>query len=157
MVDLEKLKEFLVEASSKTYAAGDSSLKTDEKDGSTTFEYKKGEWKYHDNFFGDEPFGGREVIFYKDKPVWMMTYYGGVYRKSSGAEAVVGFLRKALSNIAGIEKQEVPCRGPSLFLDGEYKYISNSMGEIETFTGEEFILKDGKEVYCAVYNGGLLG
>ena len=40
------------------------------------------EWHYHDNFFGGEPYGGREVIFCHDQPVWMMVYYGEVSDKS---------------------------------------------------------------------------
>lgn len=32
----------------------------------------------NDNFFGGEPYGGREVVFYEEKPVWMMVYYGWV-------------------------------------------------------------------------------
>lgn len=153
MFDLKELKEFLIKASSKTYAS-DNSAEAKEKDGSTTYEYKDGPWKYHDNFFGGEPFGGREVIFYEDKPVWMMTYYGGTYGKNKNLPKLYNFLKQALSN--NNPEDEVPCRGPQKFIDGDMKYFSNVNGSLKSFTGEEFILKDGNEIYCAVYNGGLV-
>ncbi|GAB4157117.1 MAG: hypothetical protein Fur003_0720 [Candidatus Dojkabacteria bacterium] len=157
MFDLKELRAFLVEASLKTYATGDEKLSKKETDGSTTYLYEKGKWKYHDNFVGAEPFGGREIIFYEDTPVWMMTYYGGVSDKQLNKNEVFSFLQKALSKVDEVPEEAVPCRGPKNFKENEYKYLSNTMGQLEGFTGEEFILKDGSEIYCTVYSGGLIG
>lgn len=156
MPDLKELKKFLVKASTKTYASSDDKYKKEEKDGSVTFEYKDGDWKYNDNYLGANSFGGREVIYYKDKPIWVMTYYGQVYEDKPAAKLVPDFLRKALTRVADSMDLEVPARGPKKYKEGDFSYLSNTDGKITAFTGEEFILKDGDEVYCAVYNGGLL-
>ena len=63
-MDLDKLKQFILEAKHNTFASGDSSLEKKEKDNSTSITYSKGEWEYNDNYFGGEPYGGREVVFY---------------------------------------------------------------------------------------------
>ena len=78
MFDLKQLCEFLVQAKKSTYALGDDSIKIKESDGSTSLIFEKGDWKYHDNYFGGEPYGGREVVFFKNKPVYIMVYYGQI-------------------------------------------------------------------------------
>ena len=75
-MNLEKLRLFLVDVNKNTYSTGDESLNKKESDKSTTIEYMKGNWRFHDNFFWGEPYGGRVVVFYKNKPVWMMLYHG---------------------------------------------------------------------------------
>lgn len=70
------LQQFLLEANKSGYAGGKVKQWIKEKDGSTTILFEKNEWKSHDNFFGGEPYGGRTIVFYKDKPFWMMVYYG---------------------------------------------------------------------------------
>ena len=77
-MNVTKLRKFLIKANKMGYAAGDTVEITKEKDGSKTIAYKDGDWMFRDNYFGGEPYGGREVIFYKDKPIWMMVYYGWV-------------------------------------------------------------------------------
>jgi len=68
----KQLCRFLVKAKKSTYAAGGKAKKTIEGDKSTTLVFKDGDWRYHDNYFGGEPFGGREVAFLKNKPVYIM-------------------------------------------------------------------------------------
>lgn len=137
------LISFLVKAKKKGYAAGNQAKESD-KSYSTRFKEK--DFKFHDNWFGGEPFGGREVVFYKGKPYWMMVYYG------SGSELSIPTLKKALSNMP----LDFPARGPKTFKDGEYQYGNNWQGNIEEFSGEERIIKDGKIVYNAKYIGGLV-
>ncbi|HCU70338.1 MAG TPA: hypothetical protein DIC35_01115 [Candidatus Moranbacteria bacterium] len=88
-MEIEKLCEFLVKAKKATYAAGDAAQKAKEKDQSTTIIFEERDWKYHDNYFGGEPYGGREVVFFQNKPVYMMVYYGWVNEK---AEDVTRFM-----------------------------------------------------------------
>jgi len=77
-MDILQLKQFILDASHNTYASEDVNLRQKQADNSTTIVYEKDNWKYHDNYFGGEPYGGREVVFYDNKPVWMMVYYGWV-------------------------------------------------------------------------------
>ncbi len=150
-LDTETLKNFILEASKASYASGDSSVKIKEEDGSTTIEYESGSYRYHDNYFGGEPYGGREVVFLDDKPLWMMVYYGLVH---SGVEAkpVWSFLMESLS----LAMVDMPYRGPSLHERGEFRYENLLIGDVDRFSGTEKIYQSGSCVYEASYIGGLV-
>ena len=81
MIDNQALCTFLVRAKRATYASGDQAKEIEEADRSTSLVFEEGDWKYHDNYFGGEPYGGREVVFFKGDPVYIMTYYGWVDKK----------------------------------------------------------------------------
>jgi len=150
-MNLEDLRAFLVDANKHTYSTGDESINKKESDKSTTITYIKDDWKFHDNFFGGEPYGGREVIFYKNSPVWIMVYYGSI-KKNVPAEAMYPILQMALRNMPG----EAPFRGPREMKEGEYTYNNDWSGSIEKFSGKEIIVQNGVEVYSAHYIGGLV-
>jgi hypothetical protein len=150
-VDKRDLKKFILEASRATYASGNQSIQEKQSDRSTTIQFEKGEYKYHDNFFGGEPYGGREVIFYHGKPIWMMVYYGLVFPGVDNKQ-VYPFLMKALSNATA----DTPYRGPLLFEEGGWKYKNTLLGDVERFSGTERISIDGIGVYEASFLGGLV-
>lgn len=152
MISLTNLKEFLVEAKKLTYAGGEISKKILEMDKSTTLTFEDGDYKYHDNYFGGEPYGGREVVFFKDEPVYMMVYYGLVNEEVTDFHEIYKILRKALSLIP----EDKPYRGPKEYVEGDYKYINNFIGEVDNFSGEESISYKETEVYSAKYIGGLV-
>ncbi len=146
------LCEFLVEAKKNTYASGDSAIKKINSDESTTLVYEKNDWKYHDNYFGGEPYGGREVVFYKNKPVYIMVYYGQVNKEVKDVKKIYITLMNALKRIP----EKKPYRGPKEFIDGELKYLNYFEGNIDNFHGEEKIEENGKELYNARYIGGFV-
>ncbi|MES3005982.1 MAG: DUF5680 domain-containing protein [Patescibacteria group bacterium] len=148
--DKTALKNFIFEASQATYASGDDSIKKKQPDGSTTIEYESGAYKYHDNYFGGEPYGGREVVFLNDKPLWMMVYYGLVHEGAN--KEVYGFLMESLSNTT----VDMPYRGPVLFEKGELKYENNLVGDVDNFSGTERIFRNEQCIYEASYIGGLV-
>jgi len=149
----EELCRFLCIAKRSTYAAGDRAQKFIEADTSTTLIFEDGDWKYHDNYFGGEPFGGREVVFLKDRPIFIMTYYGGVDGTVSDIGAVYGFLRTALL----LMPEAHPFRGPDEFSSSNFDYRNSYSGEISCFWGEETINSiDGTIIYRARYAGGLV-
>lgn len=152
MVNKKQLCKFLVKAKKATFAAGDLSEKTVENDNSTTFKFEEGDWKYHDNYFGGEPYGGREVVFFKNEPVYIMTYYGYVNENFSDLNVVYSFLQKVLSLIP----EDKPFRGPARYSDGELLYVNVSTGEVDNFSGEEIISRDGEELYKTKYIGGFV-
>ena len=153
MIDLKQLSEFLVKAKQATYAAGDNANKIVGQDKSTTITFEDGDWKYHDNYFGGEPYGGREVVFFKDLPVYMMVYYGWVVEGVKDVDAVYKTLQGALALIPAAK----PFRGPTEYIEGDLKYVNNFAGEVDSFSGEESISsKDGQEIYKAKYIGGLV-
>lgn len=145
--------QILVKAKKSTYAAGEAAKKTVEADKSTTLIFEDGDWKYHDNYFGGEPYGGREVVFFQNIPVYMMVYYGWVVEGVTDAQSVYKALQGALTLIP----EDKPFRGPKRYdLDG-VEYTNVFEGEIDNFFGEEIIKsKDGNETYKAKYIGGLV-
>jgi len=82
----------------------------------------------------------------------MMVYYGWVSEKVSNPKEIYAFLQKALSLIP----KDKPYRGPKRLKDGNLKYENNFQGEVDNFSGEEIIYRNGKEVYQAKYVGGLV-
>lgn len=152
MISQKDLCKFLVLAKKSAYASGDVSKKVVESDKSTTLIFEDGDFKYHDNYFGGEPYGGREVVFFKGEPIYMMVYYGLVNDEISDFRGVYGILQKALSLIP----ETSPYRGPKEYAEGDYGYINNFIGEINDFSGEEIIRYKGKEIYKAKYMGGLV-
>lgn len=152
MFNLQNLKQFLVLAKKSTYASGNESIKNKDRDGSTSLMFEAGDFAYHDNYFGGEPYGGREIVFYKGEPVYIMVYYGSVDKNISNIGDVYGVLQKALLLIP----EDHPYRGPVEFVNGGYKYTNEYVGEVNSFSGKEFIEHEGKIVYEAKYIGGLI-
>lgn len=152
MINRKQLCKFLVRAKKSTYASGDSAKKIIESDKSTSLLFIDGDWKYHDNYFGGEPYGGREVVFFEDKPVYIMTYYGLVNDKIIDVKEVYKILQQALSLIP----EESPYRGPKECSFENYVYLNNFNGEIDDFSGEEIIKFQGNEIYRAKYIGGFV-
>jgi hypothetical protein len=151
-MELKKLKAFILEASQNTYASEDPDIKVRQEDGSTTIVYENDDWRYHDNYFGGEPFGGREVVFLKEKPVWMMVYYGSVVVEEIVPDELYKVLTKALRN----STIDMPYRGPKELIDGDFRYENSLEGDVERFSGEERIYKNDRLLYSAKYVGGLL-
>ncbi len=149
MTDTNALIQFLLDANRAGYAAGVEKQWVKEKDGSTTITYESGEWKSHDNFFGGEPYGGRIIVFFRDKPCWMMVYFGSV-EKEVDPNAIYPILRGALKRMP----EEAPFRGPRQFREGEYEYRNDWNGTVESYSGEERIMCNGAIVYQAHYRGG---
>jgi hypothetical protein len=152
MIDTKELCKFLVEAKKSTYAAGDSVSKIINADKSTTLVFERENWKYHDNYFGGEPYGGREVVFFKNHPVYMMVYYGQVNESVADINSVYGILMDALKLIP----EDKPYRGPKKYNHGDLSYKNSFTGEVDNFFGEESITENGKEIYKARYVGGFV-
>lgn len=150
-IDTQKLREFILKASRATYASGDNSIKEKERDSSTTIRFEDNEYSFHDNYFGGEPYGGREVVFLHGKAIWMMVYYGFV-DPSVDAKEVYPFLMAGLSH----STVEVPYRGPEVYEEGNFRYENKLIGDVAKFSGTEKIYKNDVCIYEASYAGGLV-
>ncbi len=150
-MDLSQLSKFLLDSNKAGYAS-EKSNSQQEPDGSTTITFVSSDFKSHDNFFGGEPYGGRVVVFYKEKPIWMMVYYGAVDDSIKNFGGVYGFLKKALMAMP----ENDPYRGPKLLEEGPYKYENSWRGNLESYSGEEKIYLNGSQIYWAKYIGGLV-
>lgn len=150
-MDIDALKQFLLDSNRAGYAGGEEKKWTKEPDGSTTIPFQKSDWKSHDNYFGGEPYGGRVVVFFKDKPVWMMVYYGWV-EEGIDTDSVYKILRNALNQMP----EDAPFRGPKEYKFEDYIYNNTWGGNLERYSGEEKIYRAEKLIYKANYVGGLV-
>jgi Domain of unknown function (DUF5680) len=151
-LDTADLLRFLRDAHRRGYAAGQDALTVREVDHSTTIAYESGEWRFHDNYFGGEPFGGREVAFLSGRPVWMAVYYGRVGDPGAEVQPVYSFLQHALLRAP----EAFPFRGPEHFTEEPFTYRNARHGDVENFWGEEIIDHRGRRVYVGWYAGGLV-
>lgn len=149
---IKSLKDYLLTISKEGYATNDEKEWKKESDGSTTIANNHGSWNMNDNFYGGEPYGGREIVFFEGKPHWIMVYYGQVSKKVNDVGKIYAFLQKALANT----DIDFPLRGPKELDEGDLKYENNWSGTISEFNGHEKILLNGDEVYSASYLGGLV-
>lgn len=150
---ITELTTFLYKASQLGYATGRYKDWVKEKDGSTTINYKDSDWEMSDNFFGGEPFGGRLVVFYKNKPVWLMVYYGFIEKDVVlEVEKVYKFLQSCLAKAS----KEFPLRGPKKHTENDFMYQNTWNGKINQYFGKEKILFKNQLIYKAFYFGGLV-
>jgi hypothetical protein len=149
---------FLRTAKRRTYAGldDDATIATPQLEGSKQLEHRDGDWHYCDIYFGMTRFAGLELVRLKGKPVWAMSYSGGltsVSKPHADAGAIYRFLRAALMEADAA----MPLRGPSNFSDGAFRYVSCTVGDLGEFKGEESIARESVDVYRLIYSGGLLG
>jgi len=151
-MDEAALLGFLLDAARRGYAAGGNARKVREPDGSTTILYEEDDWSFHDNYFGGEPYGGREVVFLGGRARWIAVYYGWVEGAAVDPERVYGFLQHALQAAPAA----FPIRGPDEFSEPPFIYRNAHTGSVVNFSGEESIHERGRRVYAARYLGGLV-
>src|SRR3989442_13234733 len=113
-MDQIALLQFLLDASRRGYAAGRSAVKSREADHSTTIVLEHGDWRFHDNYFGGGPHGGREAVFLGGKPVWMAGYHGQV--DDANGDSVFSLLQRALRDAT----PDVSGRGPQAFTERQF-------------------------------------
>lgn len=147
--------EFLIEAKKQTYANENIEKKESSRIGSNDYEYSNEKYIYHDTYFGGTKFMGEEVIYSKDKtPIWGMNYYGVTLDDKLSEEAMDKALRPALMKVG--EDEIIPVRGPKKFVNGEYRYTFEVVGNLEYFEGIETIYKGEEKVYVLKCNGGVI-
>lgn len=146
------LTNFLLKARTKTYAGNVGKVKPILRD-SKQFEYKKGGWLYRDVYYtGNGIFTGIEVVYFKNKAVWGMPYYGN-FKKMTEKEVDL-ILRTAL-----LENWKTARTWKSVkWRKGNYEYVCTPdfKGSVKEIAGSERIFRNKKEVYKFFYAGGLL-
>ena len=146
----KQLREFLQIAKKKTFASR-ISIPKPKKKGEREYSYKNGDFLYIDRYYGSELDNGQELVFYKNKLIWSMSYRGGMlsgYRNI--ARQCFSFLKKCLRDAP----LDFPVRGPKECLGKKFKYVNNWTGDITDFTGEEKMYLNGTQIYFRDYLGG---
>ncbi|MEK6893069.1 MAG: DUF5680 domain-containing protein [Nanoarchaeota archaeon] len=152
-INREELLEFIAKAHRNTYAApGEIRQKHRCKvpilSGHKDYEFVDGLWRYHDSYAGRILAPGSEVVFFKDVPVWRMSYQSMPDESLSPSyyqNCVFPFLRRALTAF----KDDCPFRGLNGFTEPEYSFQYNFQirGDYKYFTGQEIIEDCGREVF----------
>lgn len=152
---MDNIREFLIEAKKQTYANGSAEKVTSTRLNSKDYEYKKDNKIYHDTYFGGTKFIGEEVVYIDNQTFWAMNYYGVTLDETLGEEAMDNALRPALI-LVGEDNDVIPVRGPKEFINGEYKYTFEVVGDLNCFNGVEIIYKNNVKIYELKCSGGLI-
>lgn len=151
-IDIDALHTFIVRAKAATYV-GDGEKVTSCRAGSHDLRFADGEWAYLDSYFGGTDFIGEEVVYFAEKPVWAMNYYGRILRAELLTAAQAGQMIKAsLSRMY----QENRFLGGFEHTENDLTYVDTSEGSVDSFRGREFIRRGQEVAYELVYHGGLI-
>jgi len=141
---LGDLANFIVEAGRNGWAAEAPKVEKPQRPGFKELSYKKDEWEYRDSYAGYYMGPGSSVVYFKDKPVWYMSYGGSGQnqRYYDMAKETYVFLRKALMQ----PDPNFPVRGPKVLWDGDEsqkKYTFNYDGDLACGNWSEWITEKG--------------
>jgi hypothetical protein len=142
--------EFLKEANLYGYGSGKGKAPPSRPQ-SKDLEYERGDFLFHDSYFGAEQFIGTEIIYHRHNPAWGMSYYGWTPAGEKTPEEIFAFLRKVLLMDAG---DIIPVRGPRLAAEARFKYENFVEGDMNNFHGHEHILYNGKPAHICRFIGG---
>ncbi len=149
---LDTLHTFIVQAKRATYVGGGQKL-LPYRLGSHDLQFVEGEWAYHDSYLGENDFIGQEAVYYQQKVVWAMNYFGRILNPAKITSAEAGAMIKVSLSKMYIEGRFL---GGFEHTEGDLTYIDTNDGDFTFFTGREWIQRDGQMVYELVYHGGLI-
>jgi hypothetical protein len=149
---LQELNAFIVRAKSATYV-GDGKPSPSCRPGSHDLKFSTGDWAYLDSYFGGRDFIGEETVYFKEKPVWVMNYYGRILRSELITPAQAGQVIKA--SLSQMYLQGRFLGGFTHKYEG-FTYSDDSKGEMTSFLGKESISREGILAYELYYHGGLI-
>lgn len=141
---------FLLTAKKNTYAAGgipDVSSRLASHD----LSYAAGGYLYIDTYLGGYAFAGEEAVWFSSHPIWAMNYYGKMLTPEI-PEGFSPFLKQALLLVP----PEMPFRGPSEYVAGDFLYQCAVTGDLDWFKGEEVIILKGDPIYRLDFHGGVV-
>lgn len=155
-MDENELKDFIIYAKKRGYANTSEATEVIkyEKSGAIKIIVRKGDWEYTDKYVGKICFIGHEIVSYKGRAVWSMTYHGRTHADEENKPGMVQFLKSALIQV----NEKSPFRGPKAYSDPDFTYVNSFYGSLHFFTGEEMISKKGdtKFLYELNYGGGII-
>jgi hypothetical protein len=151
-VSLEQLNAFIVRAKANSYV-GDAPKSLSYRPASIDIQFHEGDFSYIDSYFGGTDFIGQEVVYFQQQPVWAMNYYGRIILPQLIDGAQAGQIIK--SSLSRLYEQ-------GRFLGGfehsviDSVYTDTNEGTVTSFTGKEWITRQGQQVYELHYHGGLI-
>ncbi|MAU01323.1 MAG: hypothetical protein CL608_29635 [Anaerolineaceae bacterium] len=151
-ISLQKLNQFIVQAKAATYV-GDGQNAEPSRKRAHDLAFQDGDFSYLDSYFGGTDFIGQEVVYEKDEPVWAMNYYGRILQPEKITAVQAGqIIKQSLSKLY----EEERFWGGFSHTVGAFSYTDTSQGDLPSFTGKEWITRNGMTVYELVYHGGMI-
>ena len=150
--DLDQLHAFILRAKAATYVGGGQKL-LPYRLGSHDLQFFDGDWAYHDSYLGESDFIGQEAVYYQGRAVWAMNYYGRILDPIRITSAQAGAMIKASLTRLYAEGRFL---GGFEYAEGELTYVDTNQGNVQFFTGREWISRQGEMVYELLYHGGLI-
>ncbi len=149
---LKTLNAFVVRAKQATYVGSGQKL-LPYRLGSHDLQFFDGDWAYHDSYLGESDFIGQEAVYYRQKIVWAMNYFGRILKPEKITSAQAGaMIKTSLSKMYA----EGRFLGGFEHAEQDLHYVDTNEGDFQYFTGREWISRDGEVVYALVYHGGLV-
>jgi hypothetical protein len=149
---VQEMTDFILKAKQATYVGGGDRL-LPYRLGSHDLQYQKGDWTYHDCYFGESDFIGGEIVYHHGKVVWGLNYYGRILLPEKITSATAGKIsQESLSEMYRLGR----FLGGFKHTIGEFTYTDTNTGNALYFTGREWIDKDTEMVYALDYHGGLI-
>lgn len=149
---IAQLNDFIVRAKAATYVGGGRES-VPCRSGSHDLQFNDGPFLYLDSYFGGADFIGEEVVYFEKKPVWAMNYYGRILIPDRITGTETG---QVIKNCLSLLYQQGRFLGGFKYADGRDVYFDTNEGGSDSFTGKEWIERDGVRVYELVYHGGLI-
>ena len=150
-MDRDALEKFILKARTKTYAAANGKAEP-LLPASVQYEHQEADYSYRDIYYiGNGIFPGLETVFYKNKPVWSMSYFGDFSKMTE--EQVDQMLRKALTELW--QTTRIYNRVEKDY--GDFMYICDGSGDIDELSGTEEIYVGKDKLYFFHYAGGFIG
>ncbi|MEW5805332.1 MAG: DUF5680 domain-containing protein [Patescibacteria group bacterium] len=155
-MNLEDLKSFLRESVVHTYAGNGKEVKS-QRPGFIELEYQKGDWYLRDSYAGHFQAPGMTVVYFQDKPVWTYAYSGKTIKEYyDRTNEIFSFLKSAMLEKDLKEANDLPVRGPSEYLQNEWKYTFDFEGDMNCFYAREKIFLKNELVFFQDIIGGLV-
>lgn len=139
------LQEFIIKAKKHCYLSGANYCQS-HKLGSYDLEYKEDDYIYQITYLGGINYSFEETIWYKEKPVWVMSFLCKVITDGFNGQ----FLKEALLNATN----ENFLRGPSQYAKESYQYRNITNGYLDWFQGYEEVYCQDNLVFIGIYHGG---
>jgi hypothetical protein len=149
---LNALHEFIVRAKRSTYVGSGQKL-LPYRLGSHDLQFFDGDWAYHDSYLGENDFIGEEAVYYRGKVIWAMNYFGRILEPDKITSAQAGALIKSSLTKMYAEGRFL---GHFEHSEGDLIYIDTNEGDVQFFTGREWISRAAETVYELVYHGGIV-
>ena len=148
----QDLNAFIVRAKANSYV-GNGEKSFAYRPGSHDIQYHEAGLAYLDSYFGSTDFLGQEVAYRDGSPIWAMNYYGRILRPDLYNGAMAGqVIKDSLSKLYKTGR----FLGSSENMTPLGRYVDTNEGDVNAFTGLEWIEYTGVKVYELHYHGGMI-